>query len=466
MTAVSGVVRHLEVWRDAWAADRRRVGRDLLDKEREFLPAAIEIMETPASPLGRKLVWVLCAFFAIAVAWSIVGKVDIVAVTEGKVVPQGRTKVLQPLEIGVIRAIHVQDGDRVSAGQLLIELDPTDASADYSRMERERIARTLDIVRLDMLLSGQSASTLLAPKEEVDPLLLESARRLFAAQWQERAARLGGLDSEIERRRGDLRVAQTDIERFNAILPLLRDRTDSMSGLARQGLASRLRASELQQQLIETEKGLASAIDKEKQAEAALRSAEQQRQQAERESESGWRKERADAIEKRSAVEQDILKARKRRDLQQLVSPIDGTVTNLATWTVGGVVKPGDTLLNIVPLAAQPEIEAMALNKDVGFIRAGQPVTVKFDAFPFTRYGTVQGEVIDVSRDANKDDKLGLIYPVRIRLAATDIDVEGSRVAITPGMAVSAEIITGERRLIEFVISPVLRYRSEAGRER
>ena len=203
-----------------------------------------------------------------------------------------------------------------------------------------------------------------------------------------------------------------------------------------------------------------------RQADAALRGAEQQRQQTEREGESVWRKERAEAIEKRAAAEQEILKARKRRDLQRLTAPIDGTVTNLAAWTVGGVVKPGDTLLNIVPLSATPEIEAMVLNKDAGFVLAGQKVTVKFDAFPFTRYGTVDGEVIDVSRDSNKDEKLGLVYPVRVRLDTSDIAVDGKRVAITPGMAVNAEIITGDRRLIEYILSPVLRYRAEAGRER
>ena len=180
------------------------------------------------------------------------------------------------------------------------------------------------------------------------------------------------------------------------------------------------------------------------------------------------------ATEKRAAAEQEILKARKRRDLQSLVSPIDGTVTNLAAWTVGGVVKPGDTLLNIVPLSATPEIEAMVLNKDIGFVLAGQKVTMKFDAFPFARYGTVEGEVIDpsagsgqaVSRDANKDDKLGLIYPVRVRLNAADMDIDGKRMVMVPGMAANAEIITGNRRVIDYILSPILRYRHESGRER
>src|SRR5262249_30554814 len=127
---LSGLARHLTIWREAWRADRARPKRKLDGAEREFLPAAIEIMEQPASPVGRALIWSLCAFFTIAVGWSIVGHIDIVAVAQGKVVPQGRTKVVQALEIGVVRAIHVQDGDRVSAGQPLIDLDPTDAAPD------------------------------------------------------------------------------------------------------------------------------------------------------------------------------------------------------------------------------------------------------------------------------------------------------------------------------------------------
>jgi hemolysin D len=463
---LAGLARHWTIWREAWSADKARPQRDLKGSEREFLPAAIEIMEKPASPLGRALIWSLCAFFTIAVAWSIVGRIDIVAVAEGKVVPQGRTKVVQPLEIGVVRAIHVHDGDHVTAGQPLIDLDPTDASADHERLERERTARALDVARLDSLLGGGPVDRPFVAPATGDPLLSEAARRLLQAQWRERTAKLAALDGEIDRRRAELQGAETEVERFKAILPLLRDRSDSLAGLARQGLTSRIRSSEVQQQLVEAEKGLTGALDKQRQAGASLRSAEQQRRQTEGESEGAWRKERADAAEKGAAAEQEIVKARKRRDLQRLVSPIDGTVTNLVAWTVGGVVKPGDTILNVVPLSATPEIEAQVLNKDIGFVLAGQRVTVKLDAFPFTRYGTVDGEVVDVSRDANKDDKLGLIYPVRVRLDAADINVEGKRVAIAPGMAVSAEIITGNRRVIEYVLSPVLRYRSEAGRER
>jgi hemolysin D len=353
-----------------------------------------------------------------------------------------------------------------AAGQPLIDLDPTDASADHERLERERAARTLDVARPDSLLGGGPAERPFVAPAGADTVLLEAAQRLLDSQWHERTAKLAALDGEIERRRAELQEAETDVERFKAVLPLLRDRSDSLGGLASKGFTPRIHASEVQQQLVETEKVLAGAFDKQHQSDAALRSAIQQRQQTERETESNWRKERAEAQEKGAAAEQDLLKARKRRDLQRLLSPINGTVTNLAAWTVGGVVKPGDTILNVVPLSATPEIEAQVLNKDIGFVLPGQKVTVKFDAFPFTRYGTVDGEVIDVSRDANKDDKLGLIYPVRVRLDATDILVDGKRVAIAPGMAVNAEIITGDRRVIDFVLSPILRYRHESGRER
>jgi hemolysin D len=289
---------------------------------------------------------------------------------------------------------------------------------------------------------------------------------MLASQWSENSSKLASLDSEIEQRSSELKMAKTDVERLKAILPLLQDRSDSLTGLAARGFTSRIHASEVQQQHLEAQKSLLAALDKVHQAEHALAEAHHKRLAGEHESENAWRKERADTVDKRNAAEQEMLKAVKRNGLQRLVAPLDGTVTNLAAWTVGGVVKPGDTILNIVPLSATPEIKATALNKDIGFIAVGQKVMVKFDAFPFTRYGTVSGEVVDVSRDANKDDKLGLVYPVRVRLDAADILADGKRVEIAPGMAVNAEIITGDRRVIEYVLSPVLRYRHEAGRER
>jgi hypothetical protein len=158
-----------------------------------------------------------------------------------------------------------------------------------------------------------------------------------------------------------------------------------------------------------------------RQPEAVVGVEDEQLRQAAYENENNWRKDRSDALDRRTVDEQEILKAKKRRELQSLVSPINGTVTNLAAWAVGGVVKPGDTIMNIVPLSATPELEIMALNKDIGFIAVGQLVAVKFDAFPFTRYGTVKGEVIDVSRDSNKDDKRGLVYPVMLSQNTDDL---------------------------------------------
>jgi len=333
-------------------------------------------------------------------------------------------------------------------------------------LDRERAARGLDVARLNSLLQGGPELAPLQPPAGADPLLTEATQHLLTSQWHERTAKLAALDGQIERQAADLKAAEADVDRLKSILPLLQDRSDRLSGLAHKGFTSRIHASEVEQQLVEAQKNLVGAIDKQHEAEAGLVSAKQQRVQTEREGESNWRKDRADAADKMAAAAQEILKAKKRRELQRLVSPIDGTITNLAAWTVGGVVKPGDTLMNVVPLSVTPEIEAQVLNKDIGFVLPDQRVTVKFDAFPFTRYGTVSGAVVDVSRDSNKDDKLGLIYPVRVRLDAANIDIDGKRVAIAPGMAVSAEIITGDRRLLEYVLSPVLRYRSEAGRER
>jgi len=174
----------------------------------------------------------------------------------------------------------------------------------------------------------------------------------------------------------------------------------------------------------------------------------------------------ADSEKRASGVEQDLIKAEQREKAQRLVSPIDGTVQQLAVHTVGGVVSPAQPLMAIVPDDDVLEVEARLLNSDVGFVKPGQRVEVKLDAFPFTKYGTLPGVLQSVSADSVQDEKLGLIYPIRVKLDRNKVDVDGQPITLAPGMATTVEIKTGSRRLIEFILSPVMRLHQESMRER
>lgn len=447
--------------RHAAAVSARRRAHEL-----EFLPAALEILETPASPVGRAVALAISAFLAIAVGWACLGHIDIVAVAQGKIIPSGRTKSIQPLEAGVVRAIHVEDGQAVRAGDVLVELDATETGADELRLTHELIVAELDAARLRALVgNGQGAAALEWPAD-ADPALVRLQETLLLAQLAEQESRLSGLQSESERKRADIQAISAQIDKLEAIIPLVEEQVEGKRILLDKGLTPKMEFLRLQQALIEQQQDLVGARARLVESEAALAAVAREREQAE----AGFRRDRlaelAEAEQKAAALRQELVKAAQRRDLQRLTAPIDGVVQQLAVHTIGGVVTPAQELMKLVPRSEDLEIEALVLNKDVGFVEAGQQVEIKLETFQFTKYGLVDGRVTQVSGDAIQDEKLGLVYAARVAMARDTMVVDGREVTLSPGMAVTVEIKTGERRIIEYLLAPLLRYRAEAMRER
>lgn len=400
VTVFRGVCRHVDVWMIAWReAKCEQPIRRPEGKEIEFLPAVVEIQEAPPSPLGRAILWTIIILFALALIWATFGRIDIIAVAPGKIVPNDRSKVIQPLETGVVRAIHVRDGSRVKQGQLLIEIDTT-AGDDRARLTNEYLSAQTEVARLRALTMGRGDFQ--APKG-ADPAFVEAQRRRLRDQLAEQRA----LESQAE-----------------AYKKLLAQQYVS------------------QMQYLEVER---LRVDKAQQHTAALSEAET----------------RVHSLSK------ELNKAETRAAQQRLTAPVDGTVQQLAVYTVGGVVTPAQQLMIIAPGEGSLEIEAWVENKDIGFVNDNQEAEIKVDAFPFTRYGIIDGRVLSLSRDAVPLDKVGLVYAARVSMSRADIQVEnGKLVPLSPGMSVSVEIKTGSRRLIEYFLSPLLRGVKEAARER
>ena len=430
--------------------------------ETEFLPAALEVMESPPSPLGRAVAATLMLLLVVAVLWAVVGKVDVVAVATGKIVPSGRTKVIQPLEIGVIRGLYVTDGQRVKTGQLLIQLDPTSAGADAEHMASDLVATQTEIARLRAAGTGAEFH---APPG-ASKAIVSANEALLESQKHEQEARIAALDSEIRRKASEQAASRAAIVKLEKILVYSRERLQVRREYYEQGFFPRLQLLDIEEQVIAQEQELAAERHREQEAIDAQKSLQKQRAQAEAEYRKTVFGQLADSEKRASGVEQDLIKAEQREKAQRLVSPIDGTVQQLAVHTVGGVVSPAQPLMAIVPDDDVLEVEARLLNSDVGFVKPGQRVEVKLDAFPFTKYGTLPGVLQSVSADSVQDEKLGLIYPIRVKLDRNKVDVDGQPITLAPGMATTVEIKTGSRRLIEFILSPVMRLHQESMRER
>jgi hemolysin D len=462
-----GIGRLFAVGRAALADERVRGpqpsrGHD----ETEFLPAAVEVLETPASPTARATFWSLSALLALSLVWSFVGELDVVAVAEGKTIPTGKIKVIQPLETGVVRAIHVQDGQAVKAGDRLIELDPTATGADVRRLVSDLVSAQIEAARLDAAMHPENPMAHYKAPIGVPAGIVAMHRTLLRSQVDEHLSRLASTDAEAERRVAERKAVEAGIAKLQKALPLLQERLAARQHLAEQGYGSRLLALELQQQQVEMQQELQSLLHRRDEAIASLLSLSRQRNQAVSEYAKTVMTQRAEAERKIASLEEEVLKAEQRQGLQTLVAPIDGVVQQLAVNTLGGVVTPAQPVLVIVPGNAGLEVEAMVLNRDIGFIEPGQKVELKLETFLFTKYGTLPGEVLSVSRDAIQDEKKGLIYPARIALERSHIDVEGRRMELGAGMMVSVEIKTDRRRMIDYLLSPITRYRHDTMRER
>jgi len=451
-----------------------------------FLPAALEIVESPASPTGRMIAYVIMALFGLALLWASIGQVDIVASAKGKIVPGGRIKVIQPFETGVVRAIHVHDGQVVKAGDVLIELDPTMNDAESKHYESDLIAARLDVARLQAeLADGDPLANFKAPAE-APANLVAIQRKFLVDQAAEQREKLEVLDRQREQKAAERETMAATVEKLKASLPILEERLGIRKTLFEHTTGSKANYLELLQPFVEQQHELEVQNRRYDESTAAMAAITEQRAQTAKEYRRQRLAELVEAERKTAGLSEDLIRAQHRAALQVLAAPVEGTVQQLAVHTVGGVVTPAQVLLTVVPLDAHLEIEAMVQNNDIGFVHVGQQAEIKVDTFNFNRYGLIDGKVVNVSSDAiprqrlpdktNKDPTANddsseptgqeLVYSARVSLDSTKMDVDGKLVNLTPGMAVTVEIKTGSRRIITYLLSPLLRFKQEALRER
>ena len=457
--------------------------------ESEFLPAALEIIETPPSPAARMISGSIMLFLVIALLWAIVGSVDIIATAPGKIIPTGRTKIIQPLESGVVHTIHVQDGQHVTAGDVLIEIDTTVSASERDRLQNEYTHAMLDVVRLSAALQfdADPAIAFVAP-EGASQAQIDLQKSYLTNQIDEIKAKLGALDNQIKQSEGNRNSVAATIAKINESIPYLQKRADARDALAKKGYGSKLDSLTTQQDLVEHQQDLKVQEGKLAEAEGSLAALREQRRQAENEYRHTNLKDLAEAQQKSSSLGAQLAQAAQKYRLQTLTAPVDGTVQQLAVHTEGGVVTPAQVLMSIVPVDSHLEIQAMISNRDIGFVHEGQDVEIKIDTFNFTKYGLVRGIVQSVSHDSiQRETAIGkadaqrhtgdesegsepvgqeLVYSARITLDQSSMQIDDRLVPLEPGMAVTAEIKTGSRHVIEYLLSPLLRHKQQAMRER
>lgn len=464
---MSGVAGHLVVVKQALAAEKARARRIVQVHETGFLPAALEVVERPVSPTSRVTAWVLLAGMLLLILWLVLGQIDIVATAPGKIIPAENIKMIQPADAGVVRQILVHDGDRVKKGQPLVILDPTASSAELEQARKAFETAELDAARGRAVLNALNGQPFIfqAPSG-TSPLVAETHRSLAAAQLQQIQSGFSAGGASSAAASASAAEARINVAKLTETIPLLREQLAANEKLLAKGFVSKLRVIEMRRQYLSAirDREIASSTMAGAGAQAASASAGAAQTSAQL---------RADLLSQVNKAESDVvlrreelIKAERRANLQRLVSPVDGTVAQLAIHTEGGVVESAKPIMAIVPSGGQLVAEVKLLNSDIGFVQQGQEVAIKLDAFPFTRHGTIKGKVLSISSDAVIDEKLGPVYVTRVALSKMKVDRGDREVPILPGMVATADIKTGRRSFMSYLLSPIEQATQEAARER
>jgi hemolysin D len=440
----------------------------------DFAPDLLAIQERPPERLPRAVLITVAALFGILMLWAVFGRLDIIASSAGRLVPQTYLKIVQPADAGIVQEILVKEGQTVAAGQVLMRLDPKLAQADLHTLRSEAGSKALSLRRIDAELAG---TPFLQQKGDAPELYAQ----VLAQYTAHRRAHLDAVAQESEtlnKARNELLAARQVEKKLKDTIPIVQQQAAAQARLAKEGFLSELAAKDKERERIEKEQDLKAQEATMAALQNLIAQSERKIAQIRSNYESELRNERVEIAGQATRADGELAKQLHRTGLLELKAPQAGIVKDLATHTHGTVVSPGTILMTVVPQNEPLTAEVQIKNEDAGFVQPGQKVKVKLAAYPFQKYGMVEGEVEHVSADANaqpdqktdgssKDAAASMTYKAIVKLGSQVLtSAQGEKLRLAPGMQVTAEIHQGSRTVLEYLLSPVQKVVQEAGRER
>ncbi len=425
----------------------------------QFLPAAEEIVETPPSPFGHVVLWLITALLIVAIAWSYFGKLDIIAPATGKVMPEGSIKTVQPASPGVVTEIKVSEGQKVKKGDLLIQLDDSIAKSDVKTAEQALTVAKLERDILAKTLTGEGVAEAVNAADIPDNVkqhliaLAESKVSASEVQKQLLSSGVSSAQQQVEAQKQSKRTAQDNLDKLRTREQELKKELETATPFNESSIRSELRS--VQQQIASVEASLPTYDQQIAQAQTGVSEANSRLTAYDAENKASAYTSIVDGEKHITELENTLAKAKQIVEQLSIRAPVDGTILSLATKTVGGVVSAAQPVVEVVPEGTKLVVDATVQNKDIGFIQVGQPVVIKVDTYSFQRYGYLKGVVKSISPDAINDEKQGLVYKMKVEIEGNETS-KNNTIKVEPGMSVTAEITTGQRRIIEFFLDPLM----------
>jgi hemolysin D len=443
----------------------------------DFAPGLLAIQENPPARLPRAVLYSVIALFVLLLAWAAIGRLEIIASASGRLVPRSYVQVVQPADAGIVKEILVREGELVQAGQVLARMDPQDAQADTKSIEAQRTLRSLQLRRIAAELSGRPLV-----RESGDSVELytqvEAQLRARRSQHQDAQAQ---VQETLRKAQHDFDAASAGLAKLKATNPILKSESEAYNDLGKDGYAPQVTVDDKRRAYIENEQDLRSQEATVEGQAAAVAQAREALSEVTSKYRSDLRNEAVDAESEFRKLEQDAVKQSHKSGLLELKAPRAGIVKDLATHTLGTVIAAGTVLLSIVPEHEPLMAEVLIQNEDVGFVHAHQNVKVKLAAFPFQKYGMLEGEVLQIWPDASEDESQAKSdghsssqpapqpdhgYKALVSLQSQVLKARGETLTLVSGMAVIAEVEEGRRTVLEYLLSPLQKTLHESGHER
>jgi hemolysin D len=468
--------------------------RPFRTSDHEFLPAALEILETPPSPVRIGLLAIICAFAATTLAWSYFGRLDIIATAQGKLQPTGRVKIIQPLDTGKVLASFVENGKHVQQGDVLVELDPSEGAAEVAEFATNLASYRAEALRRHVAIEAarakqvDKAPPVAWPANIPLPIRLRE-ERVISSDLGQLNAQVASLNAQAHQKRTERERLESTIVAQKQLVATQQERVQMRSSLFDKNAGSRADLINAIETMQYQKTALAQQVGQLAEAEANLAVIARDTEKAYETFMSDNAQKLAEAERQADDYAQKLVKSAAKLDHMTLRAPIDGIIQASSVTTVGQVVTSGEEIMRIVPEDAALEIECYLPNQDIGFVKEGQNAVVKIESFPFTRYGTINARVTRVARDAIPQPEAeqtetnaakttrstnsgtaqrmqNLVFPVTLKPDTTLIGVDGTNIPLQAGMATTVEIRTGSRRILEYIFSPLVQIGSEAMKER
>lgn len=444
----------------------------------DFAPALVRARDNPPSPFSGWLLKALLVFFGCILAWAVFGKLDIVAVAVGKIVPQTYLRIVQPLEQGIVKEILVREGEVVREGQVLMRMDARLSDADRRVVENDLKLRQLLLRRIDAEMAGSPMTRM----KDDDAGLFQQVEAQYRTRRQAYQDAADAEKATLDKSKQDLKSSLEVEAKLRQTVPLFKETADGWNDLAQKGFAGKLMAQERMRQYIESAQDLKAQTEHAASLKATIAQAEKKLAQITSNYRQQLQNERVETASQVNKLQEELGKQQRRAELMELRAPQAGIVKDLATHTIGTVAAPGTVLMTLVPANEPLVAEVWVNNDDIGFIRPGQDVKVKLATFQFQKYGMMQGKIKQVSADASESQAQGagssaveiaknktsvpLTYKTIVEMSGQQLVAQGAQYSLTPGMQVAAEIHLGTRTVLEYLLSPVSKAFHEAARER